>query len=34
MGDLLVGLRKDLKAQAVLLLNGMGHVQAEAGQVA
>jgi DNA-binding NarL/FixJ family response regulator len=33
LSDLLVGLRKDLKAQAVLLLNGMGHVEAEAGQL-
>jgi two-component system response regulator (stage 0 sporulation protein F) len=33
LSDLLVGLRKDLNAQAVLLLNGMGHVEAEAGQL-
>jgi two-component system, response regulator, stage 0 sporulation protein F len=33
LGDLLVSLRKDLNAQAVLLLNGMGHVEAEAGQL-
>lgn len=33
LGDLLINLRKDLNAQAVLLLNGMGHVQAEAGQL-
>ena len=33
LSDLLVSLRKDLNAQAVLLLNGMGHVEAEAGQL-
>jgi hypothetical protein len=33
LSDLLVGLRKDLNAQAVLLLNGMGHVEAEAGEL-
>jgi DNA-binding NarL/FixJ family response regulator len=33
LGDLLVNLRKDLSAQAVLLLNGMGQVVAEAGQL-
>lgn len=33
LGDLLVNLRKDLNAQAVLLLNGMGHIEAEAGQL-
>jgi hypothetical protein len=33
LSDLLVNLRKDLNAQAVLLLNGMGHVEAEAGQL-
>jgi hypothetical protein len=33
LGDLLINLRKDLNAQAVLLLNGMGQVQAEAGQL-
>ncbi len=33
LGDLLVGLRKDLNAQAVLLLNDLGHVEAEAGQL-
>jgi CheY-like chemotaxis protein len=33
LSGLLVGLRKDLNAQAVLLLNGLGHVEAEAGQL-
>jgi len=33
LGDLLINLRKDLKAQAVLLINSMGQVQAEAGQL-
>jgi CheY-like chemotaxis protein len=33
LGDLLINLRKDLNAQAVLLLNSMGQVQAEAGQL-
>jgi CheY-like chemotaxis protein len=33
LSDLLAGLRKDLNAQAVLLLNSMGHVEAEAGQL-
>jgi DNA-binding NarL/FixJ family response regulator len=33
LSSLLVGLRKDLNAQAVLLLNGMGHVEAEAGHL-
>jgi two-component system, response regulator, stage 0 sporulation protein F len=33
LSDLLVGLRKDLNAQSVLLLNSMGHVEAEAGQL-
>ena len=33
LSDLLVGLRKNLNAQSVLLLNGMGHVEAEAGQL-
>ena len=33
LGDLLTNLRRDLSAQAVLLLNGMGQVQAEAGHL-
>ena len=33
VSDLLVSLRKDLNAQSVLLLNRMGHVEAEAGQL-
>lgn len=33
LGDLLINLRKDLNAQCVLLLNNMGQVQAEAGQL-
>lgn len=30
--DLLVGLRKQLSAESVFLLNGLGHVEAEAGE--
>jgi CheY-like chemotaxis protein len=33
VGDLLINLRRDLNAQAVLLINGMGQIQAEAGQL-
>jgi DNA-binding response OmpR family regulator len=33
LADLLVNLRKDMAAQAVLLLNGQGHVEAEAGDL-
>jgi CheY-like chemotaxis protein len=33
LSDLLIGLRKDLNAQAVLLLDSLGHVEAEAGQL-
>jgi DNA-binding NarL/FixJ family response regulator len=33
VGDLLINLRKDLNAQAVLLINNMGQIQAEAGQL-
>jgi two-component system response regulator (stage 0 sporulation protein F) len=33
ISDLLVNLRKDLNAQSVMLLNGLGHVEAEAGQL-
>jgi DNA-binding response OmpR family regulator len=33
LGSVLVTLRKDLKAQAVLLLNALGHVEAEAGDL-
>jgi len=33
LSDLLVNLRKDLNAHSVMLLNGMGHVEAEAGQL-
>lgn len=31
VADILIELRKNLKADAVLLLNGLGHVEAEAG---
>jgi CheY-like chemotaxis protein len=31
--DLLVGLRKELSAESVFLLNGLGHVEAEAGEL-
>jgi two-component system, response regulator, stage 0 sporulation protein F len=33
LSNLLVNLRKDLNAQSVMLLNGLGHVEAEAGQL-
>ncbi|MDX9990789.1 MAG: response regulator [Anaerolineales bacterium] len=33
LADLLVGIRKDLAADAVFLLDSLGHVQAEAGQL-
>jgi DNA-binding response OmpR family regulator len=33
LGELLVNLRADLNAQAVLFLNNMGHIEAEAGQL-
>lgn len=33
VGHLLINLRRNLNAQAVLLLNGMGQIQAEAGQL-
>jgi DNA-binding response OmpR family regulator len=33
LADLLAGLRKTLDAQSVFLLNGLGHVQAETGEL-
>ena len=33
VADILVTLRKDLKASAVLLLNALGHVEAQAGEL-
>jgi two-component system response regulator (stage 0 sporulation protein F) len=33
LSDLLINVRKDLSAESVMLLNGMGHVEAEAGQL-
>jgi DNA-binding response OmpR family regulator len=33
LADLLVGIRKSLSAEAVFLLDSLGHVQAEAGQL-
>ncbi len=33
LGSILVGLRKDLNAQAVVFIDNLGHVQAEAGQL-
>jgi len=33
LGSILVGLRKDLDAQAAVFIDGLGHVQAEAGQL-
>jgi CheY-like chemotaxis protein len=33
LSDVMVALRKDLNAQAVILFNGMGHTVAEAGQL-
>jgi CheY-like chemotaxis protein len=33
LGGVLVNLRKDLNAQAVILIDNLGHVQAEAGQL-